>query len=105
MTSFVEGPAKGQHLMLKRAAQFIRVVEEAGKWDALDQPEDTPKPTEKIYAYQVHGEVNTCHIRASGGRGGFYPIANYRVVAEQPDDATMRHDGLWTAWCKEKSTL
>jgi len=102
MTSFIDGPAKGQHLMLKRAARFIRVVDEVGKWDALDQPEDTPKATEKIYAYQVHGDVRACHINRGGGRGGFYPIAEYRFIVDQPDDATMRDADRWRAWCEAR---
>jgi hypothetical protein len=48
MITFLDGPAKGQHLLLKRAPRFLRVtmtIPSAGpselqvaKWDALDQP-------------------------------------------------------------------
>ena len=99
MTRFNDGPAKGQNLMLKRAARFLRVVEENGKWDALDQREDTPKPTETIYAYTIVGEPGMSHIHASGGRGGFYTIANYRFVTPQPADSEMRDNNAWRTWC------
>jgi len=104
MTTFIDGPAAGQPLMLRRAARFIRVVESDGKWDALDQPEDTPKPDEKIYAYEVRGEVGSCHIQMRGkykGGGGFYPIASYGFVEKQPDDATMRDTAKWRQWCSD----
>ena len=62
MTTFIDGPAKGQHLALKRAPRFLRVVVADGKWDALDQIEDEPRPGELVYAYEVHGPVGSCHI-------------------------------------------
>lgn len=105
MTTLIDGPAEGIRLMLKRAARFIRVVEADGKWDALDQPDDTPKPNEKIYAYEVRGEVGNCHIslRGKDGKrgGGFYPIASYGFVSQQPDDATMRDTTKWRQWCSD----
>lgn len=100
MTTFQDGPAKGQTLMLKRAARFLRVVEADGKFDAIDQPDDKPAPNEKLYAYTVVGEVGHCHIRAGRGRGGFYPIATYKLVESQPTDAEMRDIASWHAWCE-----
>lgn len=47
MTTFIDGPAKGQTLMLRRNPVYLIVTEENGKFDALDQLEDAPKPTEK----------------------------------------------------------
>jgi hypothetical protein len=104
MTHFLDGPAKGQHLMLKRAVRFLRVTESRGKWDALDQPADEPRPDERLYAYEIAGEVGMCHIRASGGRSGFYPIAEYRVVPVQPLDPVMRNTNEWAHWCESQST-
>jgi len=57
MTTFEDGPAKGQHLSLQRAPKFLRVVEDGGKWDALDQPTDEPRPGETLYAYRISSEV------------------------------------------------
>jgi len=100
MTSFEDGPAKGQHLMLKRAARFLRVVEANGKWDALDQPTDTPQPKEKLYAYEITSKPGMCHINAGRGGSGFYPIATYRLVKTQPADAEMRTAEAWSRWCE-----
>lgn len=100
MTTFEDGPAKGQHLMLKRAARFLRVVEADGKWDALDHPDDTPNPNEKLYAYEITSQPGMCHIHRGGGRGGFYPIATYRLVAYQPSDSDMRTVKCWQKWCE-----
>lgn len=103
MTTFEDGPAKGQRLMLKRAAHFLRVVEANGKWDALDQPTDTPQPGEKLFAYEITGKPGMVHLNCGGGRGGSYPIATYRFLKEQPSDAEMRDAQAWGRWCEQKS--
>lgn len=99
MTTFDDGPAKGQHLMLHRAARFLRVTRAGDKFDALDQLTDRPAPEETLYAYEISEPPAHCHIRASGGRGGFYPIARYHIVEHQPTDAEMRDEKLWDIWC------
>lgn len=98
MTKFEDGPAKGQVLMLKRAARFLRVTEEKGKWDALDQPEDCPRPGEKIYAYEVFGEVGAAFVDGAKFHA-LVPIANYRFVEPQPPDDVMRNNLIWCQWC------
>lgn len=98
MTRFLDGPAQSAKLMLRRAAYWLRVTECAGKIDALDQPEDTPNANEKLYAYMIAEKPSTCHVRMSGGRGGFYPIAVYRLSPVQPTDAQMRDTAAWKAW-------
>lgn len=105
MTTFQDGPAKGQRLMLRRAAHYLRVVESGGKFDALDQPDDQPEAGERLFAYEIVGEPSMCHIRASGGRGGSYPIATYRLVADQPADADMRTTQAWHSWCARQVAL
>lgn len=100
MTSFIDGPAKGEHLSLKRAVKFLRaVVTAGGKWDALDQPTDEPREDEQCIAYRLHAYHGNCHIYAPRGGSGFYPIAEYTLCEEQPDQATMRDAVLWEAWC------
>jgi hypothetical protein len=99
MTTFTNGPAKGRHLMLKRTPIFLRVTEAGGKWDALNEPEDTPLPEEKLHAYRLAGMPGQCHVNISGGRGGFFALAEYELVAIQPDDATMRDAAAWSRWC------
>lgn len=102
MTTFVDGPAKGQRLRLKRAARFLRVVEANGKWDALDQVTDSPRPEEKLYAYEITGQPGMMHVDAAGGRSGWYPIASYRIGTDQPADAEMRITEGWQQWCESR---
>jgi hypothetical protein len=104
MTRFKDGPAKGQLLMLNRSPIFLRVVEKDGKWDALDQWEDSPRPGESIHVYQRVGEAGTCHIYARGGGGGFFSAGDYEHVAEQPSDEDVRNTAKWQAWCRAKKS-
>jgi hypothetical protein len=102
MTAFIDGPAKGQHLSLRRAPVFLRVVKEdlqSGKWDALDQLSDEPSAGEKLFAYVVSGEVGWCHLNRGRGGSGFYPIASYKFIEPQPSDAEMRTTAAWHSWC------
>lgn len=104
MTTFTNGPARGQRLMLKRAPIFLRVVQDfSGNWDALDQPEDTPRLGETLHAYRLTAKPGACHICTRGPRGGraggFYTIASYELVEAQPDQATLSDPEQWSAWC------
>ena len=101
MTTFLDGPAKGQTLMLRRCPVFLRVVESGGKWDALDQPSDTPRSGETLYAYSLVGRPGVCyHINCGRkGGGGTYPISEYRLVENQPATAEMASTEDWRAWC------
>lgn len=101
MTRFEDGPAKGQTLMLKRVARFLRVTEAGGQFDALDQPCDRARPDEKLYAYEVFGEIGTVFVDGAKVHG-VYPIANYRFIEPQPDDPTMRDNAAWCEWCLKR---
>lgn len=103
MTRFLNGPAKGQVLMLRRAPRFLRATELRGSWDALDQVADNPRAAEKLYAYEQTGQTGTMHVRASGGAGGFCPMADYRLVEPQPTDQEMRSNERWQRWCREQA--
>jgi hypothetical protein len=102
MTTFVDGPAAGQRLMLRRGVKYIRAVRNrvTGKWDALDQVEDTPGEAEEIFAY-VGKNIGHCHVRASGGGGGIFSIGSYEFIPEQPTDEQMRNHRMWVAWVEE----
>jgi hypothetical protein len=102
MTSFLDGPAKGQHLLLQRAPQFLRVTTDGQDWDALDVPTDTPLPTEHLYVYKRSDFKGTCHINRGKGRSGFYAIADYRLWEPQPTDAEMRNPEAWRLWCETR---
>lgn len=99
MTSFSDGPAAGQTLLLKRAPRFLRVTFNGSKWDALDQLADRPEPHEELFAYERSEYRGTCHMRFARG-GGFYCMAEYKLVPEQPTDAEMRSQSKWEKWAE-----
>jgi hypothetical protein len=99
MTIFNGGPASGKVMNLRRAPLFLRVTETGGKYDALDQLSDAPRPEEKLFAYRRVGEPGAIHIRARGGGGGFFALATYLLVTPQPADEAMRTATAWQAWC------
>lgn len=105
MTKFTDGPAKGQTLMLKRTPIFLRVACKDGKFDALDQPSDEARPGELLFCYilaaKPQGHVT---VRGTGGVGGIYPLAQYRLYDLQPAQAIMRHNSLWCHWCEAQPT-
>lgn len=106
MTTFLDGPATGQRLMLKRAPIFLRAVQDAaGNWDALDQLEDEPAAGERIVVYQLAAPPSWAHVLKRGRDGdgnyagsGFYTVAEYQVLPTQPDDQDARENWRWRAW-------
>lgn len=89
VTTFVDGPAKGQTLMLKRSPEVLNVVfdTKTGKWDALDQPGDKPSDSEVVHVYVLCERCGTVHVNCRGG-GGFFPIAKYKLAVRwtQPEE-------------------
>lgn len=105
MTTFIDGPAKGQNLMLQRTPMLLRVVTENGKWDALNAVGDEPRPGEQIFAYvmsELHGH---CHVNRGRNGSGFYSIAAYRLAPVQPSQEEMRDRTAWTEWCNANKHL
>lgn len=103
MTRFLDGPAAGVTLMLKRAPRLLRVVRAAGgEWDALDQFEDTPGSEEAITVYRMVSGPTWMHVnrgRKSGGSGVFRG-GEYRVLTEQPADDILRDRLKWQTWAQ-----
>jgi hypothetical protein len=104
VTRFLDGPAAGTTLYLKRAPVYLRAVQgpagptHAGDWDALDQLEDEPRSSERIVVYRLEGEPTFCHINRGGRGSGFYRGGAYRVVEPQPTDLEVRSTAAWRAW-------
>lgn len=93
MIQFIDGPAKGTTLDLRRAPVFLRVVIDpvGDVFDALDQLDDVPKPHESIHVYRLIGQPTRYHVSLSPRRlSGCRYAAEYQFVAQQPDDLTMR---------------
>lgn len=117
MTRFLDGPATGQTMMLRRAVIFLRVtrkkfalaenVSRTEKFDALDAPDDTPAADEELFCYKNTGkEGGNVHIRFGGNqkrRSGFYAIAEYALYPDQPPDEVMRDNTRWREWCKQQA--
>jgi hypothetical protein len=108
--SFIDGPAHGKTLMLKRAPVFLRVTlahynQEEVQIDALDRLDDKPDTTESLFAYRLVKHEGNAFVDGrdpkTGKRwGSATAIATYRLVETQPDDATMRNYDSWKAWCE-----
>ena len=103
MIKFLDGPAADVVLALRRAPVLLRVVRgPRGKWDALDQLDDTPEPNETIFVYRVVGTPTWVHFccRGKGKReSGVYWSGEYRLLDFQPTDEQMRTNEAWAAWC------
>jgi hypothetical protein len=70
-------------------------------WDALNEREDVARPNEKLHAYILAAEPAIMHIsRRPRSQSGWFVIAEYHYLPEQPDDATMRDNAKWAAWCE-----
>jgi hypothetical protein len=100
MTTFQDGPAKGQTMMPRRAP-----FQDGGKFDILDQPEDSPKATEKLCCYVLVEHTGMVHLCVRGknrGGGGMYPMATYKLYPQQPTDEEMRSNDRWQQWCMSR---
>lgn len=83
MIRFLDGPAEGVVLELQAAPQRLRVVRgQDGTWDALDQPEDAPRPDEEVFWYERQGSVGhgMMDYRDKSGRrhGRAFLVAQYK---------------------------
>lgn len=95
-----DGPAAGVSMMLKRSPLFLRLTRDrAGKWDGLDMHDDRPHHDESVVVYMRGTKPTMCHIKMSGAGSGFYSLADYYVVANQPTDDIVRSNTLWQRWC------
>lgn len=101
MTRFLDGPAAGKFLPLRRAPVFLRVVTDGKKWDALDQLDDVPEDNERIFVYLISGPIGRSIVCARGGRGGIYMAASYRFFEQQPGDDILRDNEKWREWTEQ----
>lgn len=104
-TLFLDGPAKDVRLELERTPVFLRVVmDQDGTIDALDQLDDTPKPTEFIYVYRIDGEPSrgfACGRDAKGKRSCRHFVhAEYKLYPEQPSQEGLRDFDFWSSWAE-----
>ena len=103
MTTFLDGPAQGKTLMLRRAPYFLRVTHGPRGLDALDQIGDEPtsKETVTVYVRQPGAVEKGVHLNCGkNGGSGWYCVASYKHSENQPTDAEMRGNTRWRAWCQ-----
>lgn len=105
MTTFADGPAKGQVLQLTRAPFFLRVTRDSEtlEFDALDQLHDTPRPRENLMVYERKAPPTAVHINRGKNGSGWYAAAEYQLFPVQPTDVEMRDVVKWRAWCEKNA--
>lgn len=105
MSTFLDGPAAGQTLVLRNPTIMLRVVRCAdGGWDALDMPEDVARPDETIFVYRATLKpISVVHVdyldKQGRRRGSWQSSAEYRLLPDQPSDEVKRDVVLWRQWC------
>lgn len=101
-TKFLDGPAAGEVLALRFAPVLLRVVRSPrGNWDALDQPDDEPRPRERIHVYRLARPAQYMFVRASKrSESGRFALAEYRVHDVQPPDELLRNNAAWAVWAE-----
>jgi hypothetical protein len=108
VVTFLDGPAVGVQLQLRRIPLYLRVVHSGQRtWDALDQLDDEPKRNETIYVYrrderQQPTKYHLCFRSRNKRASGVYWTCDYRFVAEQPADELVRSTEAWRAWVTEQ---
>jgi hypothetical protein len=110
MVTCIDGPAAGQEFAIRRIPKYLRVVcSPHGKWDTLDQVDDTPRPREKIFVYVRRDDLpqSRIHIKATRrSQSGYYFTCSYSFLPEQPADSDVRRNFMWESWVASKqSTL
>ncbi|MFN7019859.1 MAG: hypothetical protein ACK4WH_00850 [Phycisphaerales bacterium] len=105
MVKFLDGPAAGVALMLRRAPVFLRVVLSAHRtWDALDQPEDLPTRSETVFVYVLTDRPTAVHIKmARRSQSGFYAQAVYQHVRAHVPPASVRDAESWREWVESNT--
>jgi hypothetical protein len=99
MTTCTNGPAAGKTFQIDRAPIYMRVTEENGSFDCLNNPEDKPFPKEKLHAYRMKEFKGRAHLKFRRG-GAWVTIADYELCDPQPDDSVMRDNKRWIQWAE-----
>jgi hypothetical protein len=101
---FLDGPAKGTVLNLQRAPlQFRVVIDRDGTVDALDQLDDSPKPSEAIHVYLRQGAATCYHVLCTPRRlSGWRVAADYLLYDRQPNDDVARDEHAWREWAARR---
>lgn len=106
MISFLDGPAVGQNLTVRRAKFFLRVTVDGDKWDCLNEYWDTARPHENLFVYIAVEKATAVHLKmAKRSESGWYALCQYRFLEPQPPDDAIRDNEKWRAWCMAQTEL
>lgn len=105
MIEFMDGPAEGVTLQLRRMPILLRVTRKPSRckaeWDALDQLEDQPDPAEEIFVYRRRDDLpqSKYHLLRSPRKlSGWYWSGTYSLFLPQPADDQVRTTAAWQEW-------
>jgi hypothetical protein len=101
MATFLDGPAAGASLALRRAPIFLRVViGPRGKVDALDQLDDEPNANESVHVYRKRVDGPRGHV--CGRPGGCFELGEYRYLPDAPGEE-LRAKAAWRTWVEQQA--
>lgn len=104
-TYFLDGPAQGKSLNLRRLPHFLRVVISAdGTVDALDQLDDVCASSETPHVYRMEGSVGRAIFCSRGHGCRTEEIADYRYHDQQPEESVLRDNDAWAEWATKEYT-
>jgi hypothetical protein len=98
---FLDGPAAGATLSLRRAPYLLRViVDTSGGIDALDQLDDEPTEEEEVFVYALAAPPQKAHVCYGGKdrhRSGWFEFGIYRHLPDV-DGERLRETTAWRVW-------
>jgi hypothetical protein len=99
MTRLLDGPGADLTFDLRLAPAYLRAVQSPLKWDALDQPDDTPAADEHVHVYRrLAGTWSQVHVRAATrAASGCWQAADYVYVPDAPVEL-LRDTLTWRVW-------
>jgi hypothetical protein len=96
-------------LSLARTPTFLRFAYSGGgvsacqrAWDALDQPDDTPREGETLIVGRLKTRDSVHFDGTRHGRrfGETHATADYELVDLQPTQDVLRDRRQWVKWCE-----
>ncbi len=99
MLTFKDGPAKGE-FSCWRAPMYLRAVIDSvtGKADVLDQLDDAPTATEKVYVYrQLFGNTSDAIVCVRGRCMNGVGSGTYSHMPKVEGE-TLRDNATWRKW-------
>lgn len=105
MSHFLDGPAVGTVLSLRRSPLFLRVVRDtaSGDFDALDQLDDSVRDNEVVFAYRLVKHTGSAFICSRGRGCQQMQISSYCLCEEQPLPAVLRDNAAWREWATNQA--